>query len=299
MSLLGKLKRLIEPVTGHYTAPGSPVRLRKPPDFEVTEAFPGLIHPATGASIMVQVIPGPYDQISPGFTADALMPRGIAMHEDEPVEIDGRPGRLLRLSQPAGGIDYDKWALMLDDGGRTVLVMATYPAAAALEVSERLRGTLLEASFHDDDATAKGPGFQIGQSPLLKAAGAWGGMAIATPDGRFVPGEPGEAIFLAGWGLQPIVPGARRRFATEHIGQVDGDLLGISVTTQREIELDGLAGFETQAVGRSRVDGLPRVVYETMLFAEDRYVVMAGFTAEALALTYVPAFQQLALGFRR
>ena len=300
MSIKGKLKRLVEPLTGHWTAPGSPLRLRKPAGFESTEAFPGLIQPGGAASIMVQVLPAPYAEVTAGFEREGLLKRGMALHEDEPVDLDGRFGRLLRLSQGAHGMDFEKWTLLLDADGQTVIAMATFPATDALELSALLRSTLLEARFHDDSADARGAAFRLGESALLKPAGVWGGMTFYTPDGRFVPGQPGAALFIAGSGLRNVEgDDARRRFATEHLGQLDADLMGVSVTTQRPVTLDGLSGYESQAVGRSRGTGEPRVVYETLLFDQGRYVVLAGVASERDAATYVPAFQALVAGYRQ
>lgn len=299
MSIKGKLKRLVEPLAGYWTAPGSPLRLRKPAGFETTDAFPGLIQPGGAASIMVQVLPAPYAEVTVGFEREGLLKRGMALHEDEPAEVDGRPGRLLRLSQDAHGMDFEKWTLLLDADGQTVIAMATFPTTDALELSALLKSTLLEARFHDDSADARGAAFKLGASPLLKPAGVWGGMTFYTPDGRFVPGQPGAALFIAGSGLKNIEGDeARRRFATQHLGQLDADLMGVSVTTQRPVTIDGLAGYESQAVGRSRESGEARVVYETLLFDQGRFVVLAGVTSEREAATYVPAFQALVAGYR-
>lgn len=299
MSLEGFLSRLLEPFTGWWFAPGSPLRLRKPPGFEPTDAFPGLVQPAGAGSIMVQTLPAPYAEVAPGFDREALMVRGMALHEDEAVTVDGRAGRLLRCSQPAAGTDFDKWVLLLDADGRTVLAMATWPASDGLTLAPLLRETLLGATIAADDRKAKGPGLKLGKTQRLKAAGSWGGMAIYTPDGRFVPGEPPEATFLAGWGLANVAGDeARRRFATNHIGQVDDDLMGISVTTQREVTLGGLPGWETQAVGRTRREDRGRALYEAIVFDEGRYAVMVGVVDEEKAGIYVPAFQALVQGFR-
>jgi hypothetical protein len=299
VGLEGFLNRLLEPLTGWWTAPGSPLRLRRPPGFEPTDAFPGLVQPAGGGSIMVQTLPAPYGEVAPGFDREALLARGMALNADLPVLVDGRAGRLLRCSQPVVGHAFGKWILLLDAEGRTVIAMATWPAAAAAELEALMKATLLGAEMAAEDRRPRGPGFALGASPLLRPAGHWGGMAIHTPDGRFTPGEPPEAMLLAGWGLQGVDGAeARRRFATNHIGQVDEDLMGLSVTTQREVVFGGLPGFETQAVGRSRSKDRGRAIYEAILFDAGRYAVIVGVAHEEKAGTYVPAFQALASGFR-
>lgn len=299
MSLEGFISRLLEPITGWWTVPGSPFRLRKPDGFVPTDAFPGLVQPAGAGSLMVQTLPAPYGEVAPGFDREALLERGLALHGDEAVTVDGRVGRLLRCSQTATGRDYDKWILLLDADGRTVLAMATWPVEDGPELARPLREALLAARVADTDRAAKGPGFALGTTAVLRPAGTWGGMAIYTPDGRFAPGEPPEAMFLAGWGLADVRgDDARRRFATDHVGQVDDDMIGLAIARQRPVSIAGLDGFETLAEGRTRREGTERVVYETILFLEGRYAVMVGVTDAEKAETYVPAFQALVEGFR-
>ncbi len=299
MSLDGFLSRLLEPITGWWSVPGSPLRLRKPAGFEQTDAFPGLVQPAGAGSLMVQTLPAPYAKVAPGFDRETLLERGLTLHGDEAVTVDGRPGRLLQCSQTAFDREYDKWILLLDANERTVLAMATWPVVDGPELARPLREALLGARVADTDRTAEVPGFRLGASPLLAPAGSWGGMAIFTPDGRFAPGEPQGVVFLAGWGLADVKGDEpRRRFATNHIGQVDDDVMGLSVTCQRAVRIAGLPGWETQALGRTPRDDKGRALYETILFDEGRYAVMVGVVDAEKAGTYVPAFQALAEGFR-
>lgn len=299
MSLEGFLSRLAAPVSGWWSVPGSPLRLRKPDGFEPTDAFPGLVQPTGAATLMVQTLPAPYGRVAPGFDRETLLERGLALHGDEPVAVDGRPGRLLHCSQAALGRDYDKWILLLDVAPRTVLAMATWPVVDGPALARPLRETLLGARVAETDRAAQAPPFGLGSSALLLAAGSWGGMAIYTPTGRFTPGEPPEAMFLAGWGLAGVQgDDARRRFATNHIGQVDDDVMGLSITSQRAVTIAGLAGWETQAIGRTPREGKGRALYEAILFDEGRYAVMVGVVDAEKAGTYVPAFQALAEGFR-
>jgi len=299
MSFKDFFARLAEPVTGMWSAPGSPLRLRKPPGFEPSDAFPGLYQPGGAASIMVQVIPAPYAELIGGFTGDALIGRGLQLASSEEREVAGRGATLLRIGQRAEGREFAKWILMVDLEGTTVIATATWPADGDAELDGQLRDTLLAAKLADDPTRAQGAGFRLGATPLLKEAPAWGGMSIYTPDGLFVPGKPGAALFLAGHGLRNLADdAARRAFATDHIGQVDQALAGLSITAQRPVAIAGLPGWETQAVGRERKGGEAKALWEILLFDEGRYVVLTGSSSEADAPTYVPAFQALAEGLR-
>lgn len=299
MSIKDFFARLAEPVTGMWSAPGSPLRLRKPPGFEPSDAFPGLVQAAGAGSIMVQQLPAPYLELTAGFAGDALLARGMDLKATEDREIAGRRAKLLRVSQPAGGQAFEKWILLLDLDGNTAIAMATWPAHDDPALGDQLRETLLGIKLADDPKRAQGAGFKLGTTPLLREAPSWGGMTIYTPDGLFVPGKPGAALFLAGHGLRDLRDEkVRQAFATEHIGQVDQGLSGLSITTQRPTTLAGLPGWETQAVGRERNGGQSKALWETILFDQGRYVVLTGSSSETDAPTYVPAFQALAAGLR-
>lgn len=278
--------------------PGTPVRIPVLTGFEPAEAFPGFIDPETSSSLMAQVMPVPWDQLQVGFDRESLLKQGLSLMNDEAVTVDGRSARLLHCTQAAVGVDFDKWILIWDADGRTVLLVATFPVMESPAVSQRLRDTMLAATLAEHTPEPP-PRFTLGETPALRHAAVWSGMSLFTPDGEFVPGEPGEALFIAGYSAAAIVdPEARRRFAIERIGSVDHDLMGVTVTALRDVSVAGLDGWEVQAVGTSRTCGEKRALYMMLLFEPERYVIMTGVAGETNASVYVPAFQIMASGYR-
>lgn len=277
---------------------GTPVRIPVLPGFEPADAFSGFIDPETSSSVMAQVMPVAWAELQAGFDRESLLKQGLSILSEETVTVDGRRARLLHCSQAAHDLDFDKWILIWDADGRTILLVATYPVGAAPEVSRRLRDTLLAAEL-GSDVPDPPPAFRLGETEALQHAALWSGMVLYTPDGRFVPGEPGEALFIAGYGTAAILdPEAQRRFAIERIGSVDHDLMGVTVTTLGAIAVGELTGWEVQAVGTSRTLSERRALYLMLLFEAERYVIMTGVAEESAAAHYVPAFQAMARGYR-
>jgi hypothetical protein len=276
--------------------PGLPVRVTWPQGFTPMDGFPGVANPDTQASIVVHAFPAPFDELAAGMNRENLLKRGVRLDGQEALSLEGRRALLIRCGQSAQDVEVDKWILVLEGDGRTALLTATFPVREAPAMAAPLREALLTARWVE--AAPEAPTLRLGHSPLLTYATTTAGLDVYTPDGRFVPGQRPEAVMFAGHGMAPIRgEEAQRRFCTERIGNLDDDLMGVTITTMRPISLDGLHGFEGQAVGTSRADGRRRAVYQVVLFEPDRYVILVGLTDEDQAEGYVPAFQAIAGGF--
>jgi hypothetical protein len=278
------------------TLPGLPVRVTWPVGFTPMDGFPGVANPDTQASIVLHAFPAPFDELAAGMNRENLLKRGVRLDGQETLTLEGRRALLIRCGQSAQDVEVDKWILVLEGDGRTALLTATFPVREAPAMAAPLREALLTARWVD--AAPETPTLRLGHSPRLRYATTTAGLDVYTPDGRFVPGQRPEAVMFAGYGMAPIRgEEAQRRFCTDRIGNLDDDLMGMTITTLRPITLDGLHGFEGQAVGTSRADGRRRAVYQVVLFEPDRYVILVGLTDEDQAEGYVPAFQAIAGGF--
>lgn len=63
----------------HIKVPGTKCSIIPPVGFVATNAFSGFQSPETGASIMINELPAPYQQLVDEFTADALKTRGMML----------------------------------------------------------------------------------------------------------------------------------------------------------------------------------------------------------------------------
>jgi len=66
------------------------VAMPQPPGFEKAEDFYGFQQPSTGASVMVLAIPGPFAEVTQGFTKTALAERGMTLHAKELTRVKGQ-----------------------------------------------------------------------------------------------------------------------------------------------------------------------------------------------------------------
>lgn len=112
--------------------PGTSVSITPPNGYVATDRFPGFMNEATGSSIMVSEIPGPYSEVTAGFNDKKRMQaQGMSLLGKSSVKLNGYTGMLLHVEQPAYGTLFNKWMVAVDRSGTTTLIVATYPEAAA------------------------------------------------------------------------------------------------------------------------------------------------------------------------
>src|SRR5215218_9058385 len=92
--------------------PGTKCSLIPPAGFEPSSSFGGFQNAETGASIMINEIPAPYQEMVDGFTEEALKARGMTLTSKEPIDFNHSKATMIRLNQAANGITYLKQILI-------------------------------------------------------------------------------------------------------------------------------------------------------------------------------------------
>ena len=112
-------KHVLIPDTGVYFVPASGMTLSK--------EFDGFSSEARGIEVIVANIKEPYATICESFTDDALKSRGIEVKSRGSLTVNGAEGTLLKALHTDGGRKWAKWILLLDCGGRTLVVNGVFP----------------------------------------------------------------------------------------------------------------------------------------------------------------------------
>ena len=108
--------------------PGTSVAMDPPAGFALAEDFAGFAHPPSGSSVLVaELPPEAHAEIAPVFASealarDALSPQGVTLEEIAPITVDGEPVDLVVGEQRAGTVAVDKYFVVLEGDGATVLV---------------------------------------------------------------------------------------------------------------------------------------------------------------------------------
>ena len=284
--------------------PEAGLTLVQPPGFEKAGAFHGFQQKDSGASVLVASIPGPYSEVTRGFTADRLAGQGMTLISKEAIAIGGGEGLLLHLRQSAYGQEFLKWMVVFGGPSRTSLATATFPETHAENLSELLKNTVLGVLALPESAKTDGPPklpFSIGSveglSPVARII-SLGKMAAFTRDGTIPVASPSDPLFIVGPSLGNVPVGDRESFARRRLEATTNTKIE-AVTATAPVSIDGLDGFEMLASGTDEKDGTALTVFQIMLFPPgEGYILMTGLVGEDLAETYLPKFRTLAKSYK-
>lgn len=284
----------------YVSFPSAGVKLIRPDGFDPANLFSGFQQPSTQSSVMVTTIPGPFSQISSGFTAERMKARGLILKSKENISIDGNSGLLINLTQTAAGDEFTKWVVIFGNEQATKIVTATFPTTHTDKLSVQLKSVVLSAKIDITPSSAIDAdiGFTIVAANKMKSVPGVGKMRAYTQDGVIRVKSPTDPLFIVAQSFSEVEIADQRQFAiqrllkTEHIN-ID------SVSTTTAIKIDGLDGYEMIAEAKDATSATPLVVYQVMLFDNRSYILMQGLFGTKVRAEYLPAFQSMARSFKR
>ncbi|QUY40728.1 hypothetical protein I1H34_15550 [Acaryochloris marina S15] len=281
------------------TFPDVGVAILQPSGFETAESFYGFQQPSTGASVMVLAIPGPFAEVTQGFTKTALAEKGMTLHSKELTQVKGQAGVKVYFSQQAYGQEFLKWAVLFGDTKRTTMVVATSPQSHASKLRHSLQ-TVLQSIEPSRMAAAPLP-FKIeAVADLAQVQGvAMGNTALFTRNGTIPTATPNDPMFIVALSIGEVFVGNRKEYARRRLLETAQTEIG-SVQTTIPITIDGLEGYELTATGKDQKSQTHLMVYQVMLFPDEGgYILMAGMVGQQQAKNYLPEFKAMAQTFQQ
>lgn len=279
--------------------PGTRVTLTPPPGFTPSGLFPGFGQEEKSASIVVVEVPGPYAEVTGGFTKEGLAPKGLTLLSRANTTLNGQTALLANLRQEALGTVYLKWLLAVGDEKATVLITATFPEAARAELSTAMQKAVLSAQI--DNAPVDplaGLNFSIQDGPELKIARRMVNMLLLTKDGT-LPGKPvNDPVFVVGSSVATVPIADLNKFAAARLQEIE-QVAGIELKQQASITIAQLYGNETVAEGAWKAQPAERVViYQVVLPGKGNYFLMQGVAPLAEREKYLTSFRRIARSFQ-
>lgn len=278
------------------TFPDVGVAILQPSGFETAESFYGFQQPSTGASVMVLAIPGPFAEVTQGFTKTALAEKGMTLHSKELTQVKGQAGVKVYFSQQAYGQEFLKWAVLFGDTKRTTMVVATSPKSHAPKLRNSLQSVLQSV---EPAKTAASPlPFKIDVGGLSQVQGvATGNTALFTRDGTVPVATPNDPMFVVALSIGDVRVGNRKEYARRRLFETAQTEIE-SVQSTTPVTIDGLEGYELIATGKDHKSQTPLMLYQVMLFPDEGgYILMTGLVGEEQAKSYLPQFKTMASTF--
>lgn len=252
---------------------GTKCSLIPPSGFVAATTFSGFQNVETGASIMINELPAPYQSLVDGFTADALKTRGMTLISKQTIDFNNSKATLINVTQPANGTTYIKQMLIFGDTKGTVLVNGIYPEASKdseVKIKDALLSTIYSASQNDNPLDAATFTIDIKDTDF-KLIKYMSGSLLYSTDGKIPTEKP---TLIVGNSLAKIPTQNQKKYAEERLKKLPEGELNV-IKEIKEITIDNLKGYEIVADGKTK-DDKPELVYQVILFNDkgDYYIIV-------------------------
>jgi hypothetical protein len=286
------------PASALVPVPGTSVSLSPPSGFVSADRFPGFMKESTGSSIMVSEIPGPYAEVTAGFSDKRQMQaRGMTLLGNSSVKVDGQKAMLLEVEQPAYGTLFRKWMLAVERPGGTALIVASFPKEERKQ-GEDLKAAILAAAFGKASDPANALAFTATPVDPFQVAKVMGQNMILSPGGRFPLKDENAPFMVLGLSVSEDLTIAEQKAFAERRVVSTATVKNITVEQTSPITIGRLSGCATTAKGEGEDAATPLTIYQVLLFDESGYCVIQGVTPTTEKGKYIPIFKQIAKTFR-
>lgn len=286
------------PGTALVPVPGTSASLPPPSGFVPAERFPGFMKESTGSSIMVSEVPGPYAEVTAGFSDKRQMQaQGMTILDHSLVKVDGQRAMLLNVEQSAYGTLFQKWMLAVERPDGTALIVATCPKVEARQ-GEELKAAILAAAFGKPSAPEDALAFAATPVAPFQIAKVLGQNLILSPGGRFPLKDENTPLMVLGLSASENLAIAEQKAFAEHRIVTTATVKNITVQQTSPVTIGRLSGYATTANGIGEDAATPLTIYQILLFDKSGYAVIQGVTPTAQKDKYIPIFDQIAKTFR-
>jgi hypothetical protein len=280
---------------------GTRVSLKPPLDFKPASQFPGYGLESFGSSIVVTEIPGPFSEVSAGFSDSmALMKKGMSALNKQEVKINGQSGLLVQIRHILSVGEFLKWILVFGDEKESVIVTATLPKEFENKLSEKMKASILTATWDREKniSPTEGLNFTVSEKGDLKLAKRFVNMLAFTKGGIFPDRAIDNPFFTVGQSISKYEISDTEAFARSRILQTTG-IADIEIEQSSKVTIDNLNGYEMVARGKDKESGQPMVIYQTILFESQSYYIMLGVISNRQRETYLTLYRETARSFKR
>ena len=206
----------------------------------------------------------------------------------------------MQVTQSAYGTDYLKWIVILGDEKESVLIVATMPRRHENELSQKMKTSILTASWDRERKVSptEGLNFTINETGELKIAKRITNSLAFTKSGIFPGKAVDDPLFLVAQSISKIEVADIEQFATSRISQT-ATVKDIQIEQSNKVTIDNLPGYEIVAKAKDIKSGEPVLIYQTMLFETQSFYIMQGLVSDKQRQLYLTVFKEMARSFKR
>jgi len=280
----------------HIRISGTKCSLIPPDGFIAATNFSGFQNAETGASIMINEIPAPYQTIADGFTAEALKTKGMTLVNKQTVNFNNSTATLINVTQAANGTTYMKQMLIFGNANETVLINGIYPEASKeieAKIKEALLSTVYNATQSDNPLEAATFTIDVSGSDF-KVVKYMSGSLLYSIDGKIPTEKP--TLIIAN-SIAKVSLQNQKQYAEERLKKLPRGESNV-IKEIKEVTIDNLRGYEIVADGKAK-DGKLELVYQVMLFNDkgDYYIILGQANEDVQK--YLEVYRKIVKTFKR
>lgn len=284
--------------------PSAGIRIVPPERHLPAERYCGFRDSDRSSSLKISTTPVAYVESTKVYLQNLRKEaqRGYKYTHYQEVDVDGLPGNYLFLVQEDEGGVISKHYLAFGTDGMSWVVTAVFPMEVEADLTEEVVKSLASIKLMPNLDMTK-IGFDVDfdlASENLKPTPGWSKTAVFTIDGQFPCAKPTDPFYKAAGSNDEITvaPGDRRAFAISKI-RPSPQIQIQRVFVEREIEVDGLSGFEFQALADDESIKAPILLYAAILFDESSYVLFHGWCGQNVNEDWGAEFKSITRSFKR
>lgn len=264
--------------TEYQNVVGTKISLIPPQGFLKASNFLGFQQNQNGSTIMVLDIPGPFSEVSKGFTKEKMLSQGVEVKEIENLIVNNLPAVFLTGEQNAYGNIYTKYVLAFGTDKETIIINGASPNNLK-EIGKAVKLSIL-SSFYEADKKINPfevVDFEINVSASkLIFAKSMVNSLIFTPDGILPTKSINKTLLTVGKSFSKTSIEDRKLFSLNRLKQFPIEILKIEST--EEINIDRISGYEIIAITNDKKTNEQEKVYLALLFSDNLYYIFYGST---------------------
>ena len=215
------------------------------------------------------------------------------------VTVDGKTGEFYLTRQNFHGIDLAKYTLVFGDDNFCWIVTCSFGAGQEDAFAEQLLTSILNLKISDAPRLPPGEdvGFSLTPNRLVLTDGFIDKLVFTTT-GIFPVDDSKQPVFQATTSLLTF-DGSEREQIAQRLISPSGLFKVNIISSKKEVEIDGLEGYEFVAIGEDLTNGEPLWIFSTTLFGEKEAYLCHGWVSSDNQenYNYIKDFRGLAQSF--
>ena len=262
------------PTEKHVLVRGTAISLIPPAGFDLSGNFKGFQNPDDPTSmIMVVDIPGPFSEVSKGFTTEMMASRGMKLNEKKEVLVNAQKGYLIDLEQEANGMFFFKSVLIFGNEQSTTMINGIHlkdSTDVGIAIKASIQTVVVDTSMNVNPR--KELDYDLNENAgRLKFINVMGNAMLFNRDGKTPTASADKAILITDKSLEKTEIVDKKSFCIARLKKYPEEYEVITDKGIHEIELDGLKGFELFARNAEKE------LYQVIVFGEEGgYFLMFG-----------------------